>query len=198
MNDLTNLASEIRLKHDQATEAAGTAIRLATEAGDLLIKAKEQLPHGNWGAWVQENCRFSERTARGYMRLARELPKLEESKRQRVADMSLRQAIKAVAEPNEAPSETSIIWIRLVADINGAIRDWNWSVDVLTEQVEGDLAQATYFMQAALQKCKNRLSSYEDILSKLEANGMSISSRDYRLAKQLVDLAREMAADCPA
>jgi Protein of unknown function (DUF3102) len=198
MNDLANFASQIRLKHEQATEAAGTAIRLATEAGDLLIKAKEQVQHGSWGAWVQENCRFSERTARGYMRLARELPKLEESKRQRVADMSLREAIRAVAAPNDDQHKSSVAWFRLVADINAAVADWNWSTDVLTGQVEGDLDQAAYLGHAALQKCRDRITIYEGILSSLESGGMAPDSKHYRLAKQAVDVAREMAAEYAA
>ena len=65
----------------------------ALNAGDLLLKAKKKVAHGGWLDWLKENCHFSERTAQGYMRLSRELPQLEDSKAQRVADLPLRDAL---------------------------------------------------------------------------------------------------------
>ena len=107
INDSTtnSLAVEIREKHRQATECASQAVQLAREAGDLLIQAKAALPHGQWGTWVKENCDLSERTAQSYMRLSREIPKLDGAKAQRVADLPLRQALKELAASHEpAPS----------------------------------------------------------------------------------------------
>jgi ParB family chromosome partitioning protein len=64
------------------------------------MEAKKSVPHGGWEAWVRDSCGFSERTAQGYMRLARLAP--EEA--QRVALLSLRDALKALAEPKSEPA----------------------------------------------------------------------------------------------
>mgnify|MGYP003311790072 CR=1 FL=1 len=48
---------------------AGTAI---IEIGKRLLEAKQCLPHGKWGEWLQNEVEFSERTAQDYMKIARE------------------------------------------------------------------------------------------------------------------------------
>src|SRR5262249_33724498 len=58
---------------------------------------KARVAHGAWLPWVREHCRFAERTVQGYMRLARELPKLDGAKAQHVADLPYREAIRALA-----------------------------------------------------------------------------------------------------
>jgi hypothetical protein len=63
------------------------------ECGRLLIEAKAQVGHGGWLPWLEANCTLRPRTAQAYMRLARELPKLPEQEAQRVADLSVRDAI---------------------------------------------------------------------------------------------------------
>lgn len=42
------------------------------EIGKRLIKAKEQLAHGEWGKWLEEKVEFKSTTASKYMRVARE------------------------------------------------------------------------------------------------------------------------------
>lgn len=48
---------------------AGTSI---IEIGKRLLEAKQCLPHGKWGEWLQSEAEFSERTAQNFMRIARE------------------------------------------------------------------------------------------------------------------------------
>jgi len=40
-------------------------------AGDMLIEAKDQLAYGAWGKWLSRNFDLTDRTARQYMRMAR-------------------------------------------------------------------------------------------------------------------------------
>ena len=71
----------------------------ALKAGQLLLEAKKGLPHGEWLPWLRESCPdISERTAQNYMRLSREVSKLEPEKAQRVADLSYRDAIRVVSQ----------------------------------------------------------------------------------------------------
>lgn len=42
------------------------------QIGYKLIEAKEKLPHGEWGSWLENKVAFSQRTANQFMRIAKE------------------------------------------------------------------------------------------------------------------------------
>lgn len=44
------------------------------EIGKRLIEAKAQLPHGEWGKWLEEKVEFTDRTAQRFMKVADEFP----------------------------------------------------------------------------------------------------------------------------
>ena len=105
---LTMLATAIADEHRQATEHATSAILHAMAAGDLLLKAKERLPHGAWLPWLADSCALSERTAQRYMALARHRATLE-AKAPRVADLNVRQAMALLAvSPSSPPDGSSV------------------------------------------------------------------------------------------
>jgi len=87
------LISEIRRAHAAAQDAQKNAVQCAIRVGELLRIAREDIPHGQWEMWLQAKCKFSARTARGYLRLAG----LDAANRQRVAEMSLRNALADIA-----------------------------------------------------------------------------------------------------
>lgn len=41
------------------------------QAGEMLIEAKDQVPHGSWSRWLTKNFELSQNTAARHMRLAR-------------------------------------------------------------------------------------------------------------------------------
>ncbi len=85
---LDALAARINTEHEACRSAMQKGLEHALEAGRLLLEARKGLPHGEWLPWLEENCSdIGERTAQNYMRLAREYPKLEPEKAQRVADL---------------------------------------------------------------------------------------------------------------
>jgi len=97
----TETVAEIGREHELPQSAFRAAIGHAIRCGELLIDAKAQVRHGEWSSWLAEHFAGSERTARGYMRLARN--------RQRVADMpSIREALAELAEHREAPTDESL------------------------------------------------------------------------------------------
>jgi hypothetical protein len=116
MNDLTRsapppditlpseLPARINAAHEQVKQALQRGAEHAIEAGRLLLQAKATVRHGNWLEWVGANCKFAERTAQLYMRLAEERPLLE-TKTQRIADLTVNDAIKLL-EPLKSPEET--------------------------------------------------------------------------------------------
>ena len=98
------LALEINAEHERAYGKAREALEHARRAGDLLIQAKAEMPHGDFGPWLTSNCRFSDRTARAHMRLARHWEQLQ-AKTATVADLGLSKALALLGEPNEKESE---------------------------------------------------------------------------------------------
>jgi hypothetical protein len=109
MTTLTKIAADANAAHERCRAAAGEALEHALTAGRLLLQAKANVPHGEWSVWVSKHCMFSERLAQTYMRLSRELPKVNP---QRVADLSVRAAVKLLANPKP------------VADPWHAVEDW--------------------------------------------------------------------------
>lgn len=110
---LTRLALEINQAHADCEEAESTAlnasrsaIQSALIAGEKLALAKEQVPHGEWLPWLEENCpKLSERNAQRYMRIWRKRDELPKSDTR--DGFSLRQALEVLATPKEDVPEES-------------------------------------------------------------------------------------------
>ena len=74
-------------------QSAGDAI---IGIGQRLIEAKEMLPHGSWLPWLEERVEFTDRTARNFMRLAREW-----TNRKALSDLGAAKALTLLALPPE-------------------------------------------------------------------------------------------------
>ncbi len=101
--ELRRIASEITTAVNAAENAAKSAMAAALEVGQLLNEAKGYVAHGQWEQWLTTNCTVAPRTAQAYMRLASRLPALPAPEAQRVADMPVREAIKAIATSPDRP-----------------------------------------------------------------------------------------------
>lgn len=95
---LPDLAQAIDREHQAVFDAAQTTLQHALRCGELLIQAKRGMAHGEWLGWLEANCTVRPRMAQAYMRLARELPKLPEANTQRVAHLTVRDALRAVSQ----------------------------------------------------------------------------------------------------
>ncbi len=87
-NSLADLAARIKTEHEAASGAITAGVAHAIAAGDLLLEARPQLPHGQWLPWLRSHCGTPARTAQTYMELARLKPDA-----QRVAHLPLRRAV---------------------------------------------------------------------------------------------------------
>src|SRR5262249_40736130 len=97
---LAELAKRIRAEHQSVIASIRQGAQHAMAAGDLLLEVKRRLGHGHFGKWLEANCSISDRTARLYMSLAENRAAVEaEANRQRVADLTVRGAVKAIAAP---------------------------------------------------------------------------------------------------
>jgi hypothetical protein len=112
---LPELAERINAEHDRCQESAQDTIAHAFEVGRLLVKAKDQVPHGQWAGWVAENCSFEMRQAQNYMRIYRNRTALEAQMSNGVADLdSIRGAVAALAEPKFAIGDP---WDKIVVNL---------------------------------------------------------------------------------
>ena len=105
-------------EHEAAQDAARSAVLHAIRCGELLIEAKDSMPHGQFGSFCRQ-LPFAERTARAYMQLAR----LDEEKRQRVADsMSLRAALRYCSAGADSPVYELVFELIALADALSEMR----------------------------------------------------------------------------
>lgn len=97
----TTLANQINQALAESNRLAESAVVEAARAGKLMIEAKKQVPHGQWSQWIQDNCHMTDRNARRYMQLARELPKLEGNHRAEVMALPIREAVQVIAQSRQ-------------------------------------------------------------------------------------------------
>ena len=69
--ELSQLAGQITTAVLAGERAAKTAASDFRAAGEMLLRAKEKLPHGEFQAWVEANIKRSYRQAARWMRLAK-------------------------------------------------------------------------------------------------------------------------------
>lgn len=136
---LAALARQINAAHKACELAVREAVNHALLAGELLNEAKARVAHGAWKSWLANHVDCSERTAQLYMRVARELPRLDASKAQRVALLPLRNLASALANGAEVHfSSQSAEWhspaniVRMAASVLGRI-----DLDPCAESADG-------------------------------------------------------------
>ncbi|WP_337996267.1 hypothetical protein [Oleispirillum naphthae] len=68
---LDALARDINYAHGSILEATSSMLKWARRAGEFLIEAKKQCPHGTFKDWVEANTRVKYDTAKEYMQVAK-------------------------------------------------------------------------------------------------------------------------------
>lgn len=94
------LASEINIIKEQTRSTVLTA---ACEIGKRLIEAKNNLPHGRFGTWLEENVDCSERQAQQLMALYEEYGRNPDARALNV--LSVSQAVALLSAPDEVREE---------------------------------------------------------------------------------------------
>lgn len=107
-SNLATLATEIDHEIELGDQHGLKALEHYRNAGQRLLAAKADVPHGGWSDWLAANVkRASERSAQRYMRLAKHWHELA-ANTPSVADMSLAAAEAALAKP-KAELEDDIV-----------------------------------------------------------------------------------------
>jgi len=106
-DSLTDITIRIRSAHSAVNKAAGDLLAHAMVAGDALIEAHQQIPHGKWGAWLRHECQLSVRTAARYVQLAKARSLFESSNASRTTDLTIAGALRLLGNgPRSKPINT--------------------------------------------------------------------------------------------
>lgn len=152
----------------EAKQAGGEAI---LTIGRCLIEAKEMLPHGEWLPWLNEKVEFSERTARNFMRLAREW-----SDRKALSDLGASKALTLLALPAEEREQ---------------FMEENNVIDMTTRQLEQAIKERDEARKAA-QAAQAEASTAEQARAKM-AEDMALLNARLNGAREDQERARESA-----
>ena len=136
---VNRITAEIVAISEQATQiVAMSAIRI----GGLLKQAKELVAPGEWGNYVQEQVKFSHRTANNCMKLHTEWEQNPNS--QALANFSYTKAVRLLSLPEEERAEfleNNDVSSMSTRELDAALRE-NKAMQEKTEQLEKDVAQA--------------------------------------------------------
>jgi len=101
------------------------------EIGRRLIHAKEVLPHGAWGKWLEERVEFSQEQARRLMRVANEcsnstaMLNLPSTKVFALLDVPTEEREQFIQEPHQLPTgETKTVDEMTTRELQETIRAW--------------------------------------------------------------------------
>lgn len=101
--------AEIRKLHSDILSAARRSVENGIRIGELLTLEREQIDHGKWLPWLKSNIKFSDRTARNYIRLYTERDQI---KLANVSNLSAAYALLAgpvAGDEPESPAEIVVL-----------------------------------------------------------------------------------------
>ena len=173
-----------------AKRAGGEAI---LTIGRCLMEAKEMLPHGEWLPWLNEQVEFSERTARNFMRLAREW-----TNRQTLADLGASKALTLLAlspeEREQFMADNNVIDMS-ARQLEQAIRDRDEARRIAeeakaeastAEQARVKMAEDMALLNARLAGAREDQEQALQATAKLEAELAELKNRPVEVAVEPV------------
>lgn len=184
-----------------------TALQGAIDVGRLLCEAKDVVPHGEWGAWLEENVSYSTTTANDLMRLYREynddqIKLFGRSNEELYGKLSVSQALALLALP--APVREEFVETHDMEDLS--VRDLREEVNALKAELEKaandvreaemqrdagkQLADAADNQLKAIQANADRMVKQAEQKEKKAADALIRAQKDAEKAKKDADAVR--------
>lgn len=162
---LDELRKQILASHRKCVQSQAEALSYALEAGEWLLSAKEQVPTGEWLAWLKQNFSaksgLTARTAQTYMLIAERKEELFDhldAKRashllsQAMATLTIRAAIALLREMDRASGKKSVQQQDkpAISPVEFAVsaRDMGWAEELYVGEAKG--GQRQVLVQTAL------------------------------------------------
>ena len=147
------------------------------EIGRLLCEAKEAVPHGEWGHWLEENCAYSTSNANNLMRIYTEygeddeqLSFFAENKLELYGDLNRSQAIALLALPPAERAEfvkENDVPAMSVSELEAKIKEAKAETDAA---VRAELGAALEKAKADVSEQKRRADKNAADLEKMKKN----------------------------
>ena len=163
--------------------------------GRCLIEAKEMLPHGEWLPWLNEKVSYSDRTARRFMQMYRQL-----SNRPALANLGASKALALLALPekdrDEFLSENNVVDMT-TRQLEQAIKDRDEARKAAeTAKAEASLAeQSRAKMEADMAMTKETLRALLEEKQRTDQDVERLQRELEELQARPVDVAVETVAD---
>lgn len=187
-NRLAVLAGEINFIKEQARDAIQQmAFRSAVEIGRILVEAKEQVAHGEWGAWLEENVSYSERTAQNFMSIYKGY--VVNGKTQPVADLNFTQALALLGIKDAGEREAFMSEKHEVTDRSGET-----SMKSVEDMSKRELEKAIRELNAAkaeAEAAKKNARSLESMADAVHAKNVSTEKEMQKLKDELEAVKKE-------
>jgi hypothetical protein len=95
------LAKSIKDKISMMLTSFRSSVTHAMDVGDLLNEAKSRVRHGNFEPWLKDHCGLSFRTARRYMKMAKDRAKIEAQLTAKSATLADLSAQRLLTSPSD-------------------------------------------------------------------------------------------------
>ena len=186
MNEITRPIEVITQEINFYKLQAGNAI---IEIGKRLHEAKLTLPHGAWGAWLQNEVEFSERTAQNFMRIAKEYrnPQL-------IADMGkrlLKELEAERAEKEKLQSQLDLFNTEKDNAVDAAYKETEDKLEALVNQKEA--------AEQAKREAEERIAAMETEMDELrmqaEQTALPDESELERIRREAENTAKKKAEE---
>jgi valyl-tRNA synthetase len=171
------------------------------EIGRLLCEAKEAVPHGEWGHWLEENCAYSTSNANNLMRIYTEygendeqLSFFAENRLELYGDLNRSQAIALLALPPAERAEfvkENDVPAMSVSELEAKIREAQEKTEAA---VRAELGAALKKAQADVSEQKRRADKNAADLEKMKKNPkLKKVEQELMEAKNSVETLRDVA-----
>ena len=171
------------------------------EIGRLLCEAKEAVPHGEWGHWLEENCAYSTSNANNLMRIYAEygeddeqLSFFAENKLELYGDLNRSQAIALLALPPAERAEfvkENDVPAMSVSELEAKIKEAKAETEAAVRAEMGDAIKKA---EAAVSEQKRRADKNAADLEKMKKNPeLKKAQQDLMEAKNSVETLREVS-----
>jgi len=171
------------------------------EIGRLLCEAKEAVPHGEWGHWLEENCAYSTSNANNLMRIYTEYGEDEEqlsffaeNKLELYGDLNRSQAIALLALPPAERAEfvkENDVPAMSVAELEAKIKEAKAETEAA---VRAEMGAALEKAQAEADEHKARAVNYANEVMNMKKNPkLKKVEQELSEAKSSLDDLRDVA-----
>jgi predicted nucleic acid-binding Zn-ribbon protein len=157
--DIRTVTTEIKTITRQAQQMMLT---YAVEIGRRLMEAKELVPHGEWGTYIQNEVNFSQSTADNFMRLFKEYGNQQESlfslNSQAIENLTYTKALQLLAIPAEERAgfvERNNVAEMSTRELDAAIKARDEAI-AAKEEAESITKQTTDELEAARNLAESR------------------------------------------